>query len=67
MSKEDGKYHPQLVEKPVNRNRPRNDQIMELADKVDKTAVINMLHMFTNIKENMNVMRIEVVLGGKYV
>lgn len=40
---------------------------MELADKVDKTAVINMLHMFTNIKENMNVMRIEVVLGGKYV
>lgn len=67
MSKEDGKYHPQWVEIPVNRNRPRNDQIMELADKVDKTAVINMLHMFTNIKENMNVMRIEVVLGGKYV
>lgn len=36
--------------------------MVKLADKVDKTVVINILHMFKNIKENVNMMRIEVIL-----
>lgn len=50
----------------MNRNRPRNYQMMKIAHKVDKTATVNILHMFKNIKENMN-MKIEVVFGWKCV
>lgn len=37
--------------------------MIELADRVYKTATINILHMFKTIEENMNMLTIE-VLGG---
>lgn len=36
--------------------------MVKLADKVDKTVVINILHLFKNIKENVNMIRIEVIV-----
>lgn len=41
--------------------------MVEIADKDGKTAIVNILHIFKNIKENMNMIRIEMVLGGKYI
>lgn len=38
--------------------------MMKIADKIGKTAIVNILHMFNTIKENMN-MKIEVVFRWK--
>lgn len=66
MCKNGEKYYTQPVEKSINKSRPRNEQMVEIADNAGKTAIVNILHIFKNIKENMNMMRIEMVLRGKH-